>query len=191
MGSCLQMQLPTHPANLYPNVKIKDRQLVEEKESSYQLNQQSNFDKGHKAKELPALEPGDRVWIRDHVRYSLVTEKTGKPRFYLVTTERGTLQQNHSALAAAAKPAETEQHSAMPTGDVYPASPVHVTHVLPVPSTLLRPHTAQVPPSPQTAVPIATLGTTLEECVPLKSPSPAVLTTQSGRTVRPSEHLNL
>ena len=46
MGSCLQMQLPTHPANLYPNVKIKDRQLVEEKESSYQLNQQSNFDKG-------------------------------------------------------------------------------------------------------------------------------------------------
>ena len=120
-----------------------------------------------------------------------MTEKTGKPRFYLVTTERGTLQQNHSALVAAAKPAETEQHSAMPTGDVYPASPVHVTHVLPVPSTLLRPQTAQVPPSPQTAVPIATLGTTLEECVPLKSPSPAVLTTRSGRTVRPPEHLNL
>ena len=120
-----------------------------------------------------------------------MTEKTGKPRFYLVTTERGTLQQNHSALVAAAKPAETEQHSAMATGDVYPASPVHVTHVLPVPSTLLRPQTAQVPPSPQTAVPIATLGTTLEECVPLKSPSPAVLTTRSGRTVRPPEHLSL
>ena len=85
MGSCLQMQLPTHPANLYPNVKIKDRQLVEEKESSYQLNQQSNFDKGHKAKELPALEPGDRVWRRDHVRYSLVTEKKkGNPDFTLL-----------------------------------------------------------------------------------------------------------
>ena len=79
----------------------------------------------------------------------------------------------------------------MPTGDVYPASPVHVTHVLPVPSPLLRPQTAQVPPSPQTAVPIATLGTTLEECVPLKSPRPAALTTRSGRTVRPPEHLNL
>ena len=75
MGRRLQTQLPTHPANLYPNVQIKDRQLVEEKESSYQLNQQSNFDKGHKAKELSALEPGDWVWIRDHVRYGLVTEK--------------------------------------------------------------------------------------------------------------------
>ena len=110
-----------------------------------------------------------------------MTEKTGKPRFYFVTTERGTLQQNHSVLVDAAKPAETEQHSAMPTGDVYPASPVHVTHVLPVPSTLLRPHTPQVPPSPQTAVPVATLGTTLEECVPLKSPSPTVLKTWSGK----------
>ena len=73
----------------------------------------------------------------------------------------------------------------MPAGDVNHASPVHVTPVLPVPST------PQVPPSPQTAVPVATLGTTLEECVPPRSPSPAVLTTRSGRTVRPPERLNL
>ena len=91
MGRRLQTQLPTHPANLYPNVKIKDRQLVEEKESSYRLHQQRNFDKHHKAKELPTLEPCDRVWIRDQVRYGLVTEKTEKPRSYLITTERGTL----------------------------------------------------------------------------------------------------
>ena len=55
MGRRLQTQLPTHPANLYSNVQIKDRQLVEEKESSYRLNQQRNFDKRHKAKELPTL----------------------------------------------------------------------------------------------------------------------------------------
>ena len=79
----------------------------------------------------------------------------------------------------------------MPAGDVNPASPVHVTPVLPVPSTPLRPQTPQVPPSPQTAVPVATLGTTLEECVPPRSPNPAVLTTRSGRTVRPPERLNL
>ena len=29
MGRRLQTQLPTHPANLYPNVQIKDRQLVQ------------------------------------------------------------------------------------------------------------------------------------------------------------------
>ena len=188
MGRRLQTQLPTHPGNLYPNVQIKDRQLVEEKESSYRLNQQRNFDKRHKARELPTLEPGDRVWIRDQVRYGLVTEKTEKPRSYLVTTEKGTLRRNRSALVAAAKPAETEQHSAMPAGDV---NPVHVTPVLPVPSTPLRPQTPQVPPSPQTAVPVASLGTALEECVPPRSPNPAVLTTRSGRTVRPPERLNL
>ena len=106
-------------------------------------------------------------------------EKTEKPRSHLVTTERGTLRRNRSVFVAAAKPAETEQH------------PVHVTPVLPVPSTPLRPQTPQVPPSPQRAVPVATLGTTLEECVPPRSPSPAVLTTRSGRTVRPPERLNL
>ena len=79
----------------------------------------------------------------------------------------------------------------MPAGDVNPASPVHVTPVLPVPSTPLRPQTPQVPPSPQTAVPVDTLGTILEECVPPRSPSPAVLTTRSERTVKPPERLNL
>ena len=79
----------------------------------------------------------------------------------------------------------------MPAGDVNHASPVHVTPVLPVPSTPQRPQTPQVPPSPHTDVPVATLGTTLEECVPPQSPSPAVLTTRSGRTVRPPERLNL
>ena len=62
----------------------------------------------------------------------------------------------------------------MPAGDVNPASLARVTSELPVPSTALRPQTPQVPPSPQTAVPVATLGTTLEECVPPRSPSPAV-----------------
>ena len=167
-------------------MQIKDRQSVEEKESSYRLNQKRNFDKRHRAKELLTLEPGARVWMRDQVWYGLLTEKTEKPRSYLVITERGTF---HSV--AAAKLAETEQHSAMPVGDVNPASPVTVIPVLLVPGTLLRPQTPQVFPSPQTAVPVATLGTTLEECVPQRSPSPAVLTTRSGRTVSPPERLNL
>ena len=62
----------------------------------------------------------------------------------------------------------------MPAGDVNPASLARVTPELPVPSTALRPQTPQVPPSPQTAVPVATLGTTREECVPPRSPRPAV-----------------
>ena len=191
MGRRLQTQLPTLSIHLYPKVQIKDRQLVEEKESLYRLNQQRNFNRRHRAKELPTLELGGRVWIRDQDRYGLVTGKTEKPRSYLVTTERGTLRRNRSALVTAAKPAEAEQHSAMPACDVTPASPVPVIPVLPVPSTPSRPQTTQVPPSSQTAVPVATLATALDECVPPRSPSPAVLTTRSGRAVRPPERLNL
>ena len=101
MGHRRQTQLPTLPIHLYPNVQIKDRQLVEEKESLYRLNQQCNFNRRHRAKELPTLELGGRVWIRDQDRYGLVTGKTEKPRSYLVTTERGTLRRNRSALVTA------------------------------------------------------------------------------------------
>ena len=116
MGRRLQTQLPTLPTHLYPNVQIKDRQLVEEKESLYRLNQQSNFNfnRRNRAKELPTLELGGRVWIRDQDRYGLVTGKTEKPRSYLVTTERGTLRRNRSALVTAAKPAEAEQQLCRP-----------------------------------------------------------------------------
>ena len=84
---------------------------------------------------MPTLKPGDRVWIRDQVRYGLVTGKTEKPRSYLVITERGILRRNHFALVAAAKLTETKQQSAMPAADVNPASLVPVTPVLPVPGT--------------------------------------------------------
>ncbi|XP_068717000.1 uncharacterized protein [Montipora capricornis] len=191
MGRRLQTQLPTLPTHLYLNVQIKDRQLVEEKESLYRLNKQRNFNRRHRAKELPTLELGGRLWIRDQDRYGLMTGKTEKPRSYLVTTERGTLRRNRSALVTAAKPAEAEQHSVMPACDVTPASPVPVILVLPVPSTPSRPQTTQVPPSSQTAAPVATLATTLDGCVPTRSRSPAVLTTRSGRAVRPPERLNL
>ena len=187
MGRRLQTQLPTLPIHLYPNVQIKDRQLVEEKESLYRLNQQRNFDRRHRAKELPTLELGGLVWIRHQDLYGLVNEKTEKPRSYLVTTERGTLRRNRSALVAAAKPAEAEQHPAMSSCDVTTSSVVPAIPVLPVPSTPSKSQTMQVPPLPQTAVPVATLGTTLDECVPPRNPSPAVLTTRSGRAVRPPE----
>ena len=42
-----RMQQPTNPANLYPNVETKDRQIVEGKASAYRMNQQCNFDKSH------------------------------------------------------------------------------------------------------------------------------------------------
>ena len=65
MGRRLRTQLPTHPENLYPKVQVKERQTVEMKERSYRSNQQLNFNKRHRARELPTLHPGDHVWVRD------------------------------------------------------------------------------------------------------------------------------
>ena len=189
MGRRLQTQLPTLPTHLYPNVQIEDRQLVEGKENLYRLNQQRNFNRRHRAKELPTLELGGRVWIRDQDRYGLVTGKTEKPRSYLVTTERGTLRRNRSALVTAAKPAEAEQHSAMPACDVTPTSPVPVIPVLPAPSTPSRPQTTQVPPSSQTAVPVATLATTLDECVPHAKSKPCGPDNPVGKSCETSRTL--
>ena len=127
---------------------------------------------------MPTLEPGDQVWIRDQDRYGLLAEKTEKPRSYFVVTEKGTLRRNRSTLVATSTSAQTEQPKATSTPDVTPDESV--------PRTPPRPQIKEVPPSPQTAVPTTTLGATSEECIPLPNPSPEMLTTRSGRTVRPS-----
>lgn len=94
--------------------------------------------------------------------------------------ERGTLRRNRSVLLAAAKSAAAEQHPVLPACDVNPASPVPVIPVLLVRSTPSRPQTMKVPLSPQTAVPVANLRTTLVEYVP---PRYALILGETSRTL--------
>ena len=68
----------------------------------------------------------------------------------------------------------------LPACDVNPASPVPVIPVLLVRSTPSRPQTIKVPLSPQTAVPVATLRTTLVEYVP---PRYALILGETSRTL--------
>ena len=121
MGRRLRTQLPVLPVNLYPNVQTKDRQTVEKKEALYRLNQQHNFDKRHRVQELPTLQPGDQVWIRDQDRHGQILGKTEQPRSYLVSTEKGTLRRNRSALVVTKDP-KTEHSSDVVPPETNPTS---------------------------------------------------------------------
>ena len=116
MGHRLRTQLPTHPDNLYPNVQVKERQTVEMQEKSYRSNQQLNFNKRHRARELPTLYPGD-VWLRDQDRYGFILGKTEQPRSYLVSTDKGKLRRNRSALVNTTKNPITEHSTDDPSSE--------------------------------------------------------------------------
>ena len=100
MGRQLRTQLPVLPSTLYPNVQAEDRQQVEKKEESYRSDQHNSFNKWHRAKELPPLQPGDPVWARDQERQGQVLGPTEQPRSYLVKTDKCTIRRIQSALVS-------------------------------------------------------------------------------------------
>ena len=74
------------------------RQTVVSREDEQRNAQQQQFDLRHRAKDLPALQPGNNVWIRDKNRHSSVVKRSPQPRSYLVQTPKGIVQRNRAAL---------------------------------------------------------------------------------------------
>ena len=186
MGRRLRTQLPTHPDNLYPNVQVKERQTVEMKERSYRSNQQLNFNKRHRARELPTLHPGDHVWARDQDRHGFILGKTEQPRSYLVSTNKGTLRRNRSALVNTTKNPITEHFT-----DDSPSETTRTTNSTlssPIPQSQQSPQTAK---KPNAVSPTLTTSGTTPAAESPHSPCTTVLTTRSGRVVRPPERLDL
>ncbi|XP_072040672.1 uncharacterized protein [Amphiura filiformis] len=106
MGRRLRTQLPVLPSTLQPRSQ-QDLQKVREKEEMYRDNQQRNFNNRHNARELPTLQPGDNVWLRDQKRYGQIIERRSEPRSYLVKTMQGTVRRNRSALVSTTQPKDT------------------------------------------------------------------------------------
>jgi len=126
MSRQLRTQLPTLPENLKPQLKIKELVKLREREEIYRSNQKVNHDLKHKAKDLPQLHVGDKVWIRDQDRMGKVLAPSISPRSYVVQTDKGTqVRRNRSALVAA--PAESqlpEEVSTEPDVPIRPTPPV-------------------------------------------------------------------
>ena len=70
---------------------------LEEKEEYIKERQKKNFDKRHRARELPQLEPGDTVWIPDRDSSGTVVEETS-PRSHIVKTADGSYRRNRRHL---------------------------------------------------------------------------------------------
>ena len=100
MGRRLKTQVPTLPHMLLPRVQQPDLKTVREKEEKYRSDQMMTYNRRHDSRELPELQPGDSVWIRDQSRYGKVTQKAQQPRSYHVQTEHGTVRRNRRALIA-------------------------------------------------------------------------------------------
>ena len=98
MGPRLKTQLPVLPNTLKP--KAQDLHTVKQKEDDCRSKQQKNFNLRYRARDLPNLHKGDKVWVRDQSREAEVVSKTPHPRSYLVKTEKGVLRRNRSALVS-------------------------------------------------------------------------------------------
>ena len=98
MGRRLRTRLPVLPSTLMPGIGIKDLEQVMAKEERLRGKQERNFNESHRARDLPPLEPGDSVWVRDKDREGQVLCRTPNPRSYLIETSQGTLRRNRASL---------------------------------------------------------------------------------------------
>jgi hypothetical protein len=72
---------------------------VQQREAANKVAQQANFDRRHKAKELPALTADDRVWVKDLSKAATVLNQVDKnPRSFWVKTNQATICRNRAGL---------------------------------------------------------------------------------------------
>ncbi|KAF4528565.1 hypothetical protein B566_EDAN014778 [Ephemera danica] len=102
MGRNLRSIVPMPPHMLVPAVppKAEIRVMDQIKREA----QKAHHDIRYKAKEKPALNIGDRVWIKDIKREGKIVRKCSEPRSYMVKTAYRTLRQNNVHLTKLPKP---------------------------------------------------------------------------------------
>ena len=108
---------------------------IREREERYRRQQAVTFNRRHRATELPTLNEGETVLIRDQNRRGQVIEQNTSPRSYVVQTDQGsTIRRNRGSLIALPSPqptqpeAQTERETVTPelcqTPVKSPAAPV-------------------------------------------------------------------
>ena len=95
MARKLRTTVPTTRKCLAP--EIPDSDSVRERDSQQKSRQERNHNDRHRARTLPPLKPGSRVWVPDRNSEAEVVE-LHNPRSYLVQTPEGTYRRNRRAL---------------------------------------------------------------------------------------------
>lgn len=119
MGRRLRSTLPIIPEKLIPT-EVPNPE-VQIREQQYRNNMAQVYNKRHAAVNLPVLQQGDKVWIRDQQREGVVMDHS-TPRSYLLETDRGgEIRRNRRALIPLAT-SEQNRDVIEPTS-VIPESP--------------------------------------------------------------------
>ena len=88
MNRKLRTKLHSVPKTLLR--KEIDKEKLMKKEEAYRECYTNNYNARHRVITLPALQEGDKVFIRDQEKYGEVKEKLISPRSYKVLTESDT-----------------------------------------------------------------------------------------------------
>eukprot|EP00064_Thunnus_orientalis_P015550 superscaffoldBa00002897_g15604 len=135
MGRRIRTTVPVIPSSL-DQAWLDISKLKEEEQNSKQ-RERKNFNRRHRAYDLPRLKLGDHVWVTDTREKGTVMANADTPRSYVVETSRGKLCRNRSHLVTTQRPAAT------------PSVPSDTTH----PDTTVGHHPAEQshsePQSPQ------------------------------------------
>ncbi len=95
MGRRLRTTLPVAPHTLKP----KQTPEIIEKEMKYRENMEANYNRRHRARDLPILKPEDKVYIRDrNCEGTVIKPAINSPRSYVVKTPTHTIRRNRQFL---------------------------------------------------------------------------------------------
>ena len=106
MGRRLRTTVPMVHEQLVPR-QIPWSDIVEKDKQSRETQKQQ-YDKSHRAKQLPPLEDGAAVFLQDRREHGRVLSKASSPRSYYVVTPSGTFRRNRKRLIVANERVDTE-----------------------------------------------------------------------------------
>ncbi|UYV72120.1 K02A2.6-like [Cordylochernes scorpioides] len=92
MNRKLRTTVPTSPVQLQS--RIPDLENLEMRGKNQRHKKKTHFDIHHRARELPHLDEGTRVWVKDLRVPGVVLEDAGSPRSYIVNSPKGILRRN-------------------------------------------------------------------------------------------------
>ena len=117
MGRKIRTPIPVIPSQLNPGWTDMDN--LKRTEQTYRQKQKQNYDRRHRAHDMPLLQQGDHVWVKDTLERGTVVSNASTPRSYIVETPRGTLRRNRYHLSPT--PIAPATHTNLPE-DAAPAA---------------------------------------------------------------------
>ena len=87
------------------NTKWPETEQLRKVELEYKHKQAKNYNWWHRASVLPALKPGEKVWVTDRSAPAVIVQKSPEPGSYVVKIDQSLLRRNRRQLVETPTPA--------------------------------------------------------------------------------------